>query len=75
VKKIAVEDSLTNVRDLLKKNGYDVIDLSRQKDADVIVVTGLDSNMMNMQDISTEVPVIDATGKTPPEILKHVRLF
>jgi len=75
VKKIAVEENLTDVRDLLKENGYEVIDLSRQKDADVVVVTGLDSNVMNMQDITTKASVIEAAGKTPPEILKHVRRY
>lgn len=73
MKTIAVEDSLTGVRDLLEKNGYDVVGLSRQRDADVIVVTGLDNNVMNMQDRTTNVPVIDATGKTPEEILANLR--
>ena len=74
MKTIAVENSLTGVRDLLEKNGYAVVDLSRQKDADAIVVTGLDNNVLNMQDITTGAPVIDAAGKTPEEILAGLRI-
>ncbi|MEW6423613.1 MAG: YkuS family protein [Bacillota bacterium] len=72
---IAVEDSLTGVRDLLEKNGYAVVSLSRQRGADAVVVTGLDNNVLNMQDISTKVPVIDAAGKTPEEILASLRQY
>ncbi|MEW6274507.1 MAG: YkuS family protein [Bacillota bacterium] len=72
---IAVEDNLTGVRDLLEKNGYAVVSLSRQRDADAVVVTGLDNNVLNMQEISTKVPVIDAAGKTPEEILAGLRQY
>ncbi len=75
VRTIAVEDSLTGVRDLLEKNGYAVVGLSRQRDAEAIVVSGLDNNVMNMQDITTKAPVIDAAGKTPEEILASLRQY
>lgn len=75
MKTIAVEDSLTGVRELLEKNGYAVVGLSRQRDADAIVVTGLDNNALNIQGRTTKAPVIDATGKTPEEILISLRQY
>lgn len=75
MRKIAVEDNLTGVRDLLEKSGYEVVRLAEQREADAIVVTGMDNNVLNMQDIATGVPVIDASGKTPQEILESLRNY
>ncbi|MGQ9824274.1 MAG: YkuS family protein [Desulfotomaculales bacterium] len=75
MKRVAVEDSLTGVRTLLERNGYEVVSLAGGKRADAVVVTGLDNNVMNMQDMAIGVPVIDASGKTPEEILESLRNY
>ncbi len=75
MKTIAVEDTLTGVRDLLQRNGYEVVRLSERRDADAVVVTGIDNNVLNMQVMDTKVPVIDAAGKTPEEILASLRQY
>lgn len=73
MKKIAVEDGLAAVKDILKENGYQVLGPSQANRADAVVVTGLDNNMMNMQDISTRSSVIEAAGKTPADVLTEIQ--
>ena len=75
-KKIAVEPSLTNVSEALREKGYDVVDLkqtvSANSDCSAYVVTGLDSNMMGIQDASTTAPVIEASGLSAEEVCQEV---
>jgi len=73
MKRIAVEDSLSGVKELLRANGYQVLDPSAAALADAVVVTGLDNNTMNMQEIGTAAAVIEAAGKTPQEVLERIR--
>lgn len=73
--KIGVEQSLTNVQQALREKGYDVVELKQESDAhnvDCCVVTGLDSNMMGMQDTVTKAPVIDANGMSADEVCREV---
>ncbi len=37
-----------------------------------MVISGQDVNMMNMSDIKTEVPVINARGMTPEEVRRAI---
>lgn len=71
---IAVEPNLSNVIELLETEGYDVVSLDQSSfDAvDAIIVSGADINLMNMQDTVTDVPVINAAGKTAAEILDEL---
>lgn len=73
MKTIAVEDTLTNVREFLKSNGYRVVRLAGRQEADAYVVSGMDNNLMGMQDRSTKAPVIDASGKTPEQVLNSLQ--
>ncbi|XJZ25798.1 YkuS family protein [Bacillota bacterium Lsc_1132] len=73
--KIGVEESLTNVQQALREKGYDVVELKQGSDAqdcECCVVTGLDSNVMGMQDTMTKGSVIDANGLTADEVLQEV---
>ncbi|MDQ0284929.1 hypothetical protein J2Z49_000019 [Desulfofundulus luciae] len=72
-KKIAVEETLTGLRELLREQGYTVVNPGSNENVLATVVTGLDINTMNMQDITTKVPVIDAAGKTPDQILSRIK--
>ncbi len=72
-KKIAVEEGLTGLRELLREQGYTVVNPDSNEKVMAMVVTGLDNNTMNMQDIATKVPVIDAAGKTPDQILTRIK--
>lgn len=71
---IAVEQNLSNVIDLLETEGYEVVALDNTDldSVDAIVVSGADINLMNIQDILTDVPVISAAGKSAEEILDEI---
>lgn len=74
MKKVALEEGLPGgLREMLKKEGYEVVSPYRGQNVDAIITTGLDNNFMNMQDIKDTAPVIDASGKTPEDIIKRLR--
>ncbi|WP_053366792.1 YkuS family protein [Bacillus sp. FJAT-27245] len=69
--KIGVEQSLSNVQQALRERGYDVVELKQESDAAdcaCCVVTGLDSNIMGIQDTVTKAPVIEANGLSAEEV-------
>lgn len=73
--KVGVEDSLTNIQQALRDKGYDVVQLSQEADAkscDCCVITGIDSNVMGMQDTTMSGPVIEANGLTADEVCQKV---
>lgn len=73
--KIGVEQSLAQVQQALREKGHDVIELKQESDAqncDCCVVTGLDSNVMGMQDTFTKGSVIDANGLSADEVCQQV---
>lgn len=73
--RIAIEQTLGPIKDYLANNGYEVLDLNQragQIDADAIIISGQDNNVMGMQDITTTVPVINAKGLTPQEVNREL---
>ncbi|WLR43202.1 YkuS family protein [Bacillus carboniphilus] len=73
--KVGIEQSLTDVYDLLKTKGYDVVQLKNEQDAqgcECCVITGVDSNVMGIQNTVTSGAVINASGMTPDEICHRV---
>lgn len=73
--KIGVEPSLTNVSEALRQKGYDVVQLKQEsdaKDCSCCVISGLDSNVMGMQDVSTPGSVIEANGLSADEVCRQV---
>lgn len=75
MKKIGVEQSLTNIQQALRDKGYEVVDLLQEsdaKDCSCCVITGLDSNVMGMSDTFTAGPVIEAHGLTADEVCSQV---
>ncbi|RYM05634.1 YkuS family protein [Sporolactobacillus sp. THM7-7] len=73
--KIGVEQSLTNVVQALKNRGYDVVLLKQESDAqgcDCCVVTGLDTDMMGMDDTTIQGPVIEAGGLSAEDVCEAV---
>lgn len=71
---VAVEKNLSNIVDYLEAKGYEVVNLDEADldSVDAIVVSGADANLMNMQDTLSEVPVINAAGKSSDEILQEI---
>lgn len=79
--KIGVERSLTNIKSLLEKNNYDVVEMDNpkadtkraQRKFDAIIVSGMDSNLLGMHDTESKAPVIDAEGKTADEVYSELQ--
>ncbi|MCR3920944.1 MAG: YkuS family protein [Firmicutes bacterium] len=69
---IAVEAGLTPVRKFLQAKGYHVVNLEEGHAADAAVITGGDANMMGMQTIVQDGPVIDARGMRPEDVLRAI---
>jgi len=65
--------SASGIKEMLKREGYQVISPYRGQSVDAFIVTGMDNNFMNMQDIKDKAPVIDASGKTPQDIVQRLR--
>lgn len=74
--RIAVEDSLTEVKKMLRENGYEVVNLGNwQQLVDAVVITGRDVNIMSDQSKSIAgAPVINADGKTVNEVFHAVNV-
>ncbi|WP_251553734.1 YkuS family protein [Neobacillus muris] len=73
--RVGVEQSLTNIQQALRDKGHDVVELKQESDAtncDCCVITGMDSNVMGMQDTVTKAPVIDANGLSADEVCQAV---
>lgn len=71
---IAVEDSLTPVAEALREKGYAVRELGQGNlhDVKAVVVSGQDENMLGVQSVKTQAPVILAEGKTADEIVRDL---
>lgn len=73
--KVGVEQSLTNIQQALREKGYDVVELRQEADAqncDCCVITGIDSNIMGMQDTLIKGSVIEANGMSADEVCQQV---
>jgi len=73
VPKIAVDEGLTPVKNLLQDEGFEVVHPEGASGVSVLVTTGMERDMLNIQDVMVGVPVIDARGKTPAEVLRAVK--
>ena len=73
--KIGVEESLSDVQQALRDKGHEVVQLNHEHDAatcDCCVISGLDQNVMGMQDVTIEGPVINADGLTADQVCSEV---
>lgn len=74
---IAVENNLSPVRDFLQSQGCQVIDVESayHRKVDAVVLSGVKQNLMGMQDVMIDAPVITASGKTPQEIWADIQQY
>lgn len=77
---IAVENNLTPVMDYLAEKGYKVeaIDFGSEyrkniNKYDAIVVTGMNKDFLGVQDIVSEIPVIDAKGLSAEQVYDQLK--
>ncbi len=74
---VAVDQDLTNVKQHLENAGYDVVAMSRRDktidpSAEAIVLSGLSENPMGREEVLTSVPVVDADGLSPSQVLERL---
>lgn len=78
MKKVVVENTLKPYIDHLERNGYDVYTLYKNEninnitstDYEAIVISGMDDLSLNeVSHSNPPVPIIDASGKSPDDIL------
>ncbi|WP_079509348.1 YkuS family protein [Mesobacillus jeotgali] len=73
--RVGVEQSLSNISEALREKGYDVVELRQESDAqgcDFCVISGIDSNVMGMQDVVTQGSVIEANGLSAEDVLRQI---
>jgi len=70
-KNIAVDDSLTTLKRALESRGYSVTHMGDTK-MHAIVVNGIDDNFVGMEDVIYNVPMVNAQGKTPEEVISEL---
>ncbi len=71
--KIAVDAVLSNVREYLEQNGFEIVDPEEGiTNASVVVSSGIDKNYLGDENTSTKIPVIDASGLTEDQVLAEV---
>lgn len=72
-KKIAVDAVLSNVREYLEQNGFEIVDPEENlNNASVVITSGMDKNYLGDENTSTKIPVIDASGLTEDQVLAEV---
>ncbi|MGG0738148.1 YkuS family protein [Niallia taxi] len=73
--RIGVEQALTNISEALREKGHEIVDLKQESDAqgcDCCVISGIDSNVMGMQDTQMQGSVIEANGLSADEVCQQV---
>jgi predicted transcriptional regulator len=70
--KVAVENSLGNVKQVLQQNGFEVVSIENASGADCCVISGQDDNVMGISDVATNASVINAEGMTADQVLEEV---
>lgn len=73
--KVAVEEGLSQIEDILSRNGFEVVGVksTRLNDVDAVVVSGLDVDIMGDESILTRAPVVEAYGRSAEEVLRDLR--
>lgn len=79
MKTVAVETGLTSVSDYLREQGVQVVAVQNEeqstRDAAVMVISGIDKNMMGMQDVVKDIPVISAEGMSPEQVYQQIKTY
>jgi len=80
MKNIAVQRDLTNISDYLSNQGYNVDEVEwsqiNSKDFvdgfDAVVITGIEENIMGIEDTMVKSSIIDASGLTPRQVKDEI---
>lgn len=71
---IAVSDELSSVKNYFVEQGHTVVPVlpDRIKDVDAVVLSGMRQDVAGIQDVQIHVPVLEARGLAPEEIMVEV---
>lgn len=71
---IAVENSLSNVKQVLESSGHQVVSMEdgNVQNCDCCVISGQDKNMMGIAETATNASVINAQGMSVEEVVQQV---
>lgn len=71
---VAVASELGNVWAQLRDKGYTVVDLEDAdlSQVDAVVVSGVSDNLLGVQNVETQAPVIEAAGRSAAEVAEVV---
>lgn len=74
---VAVENNLAPIKDYLLDQGCQVIDVDSARNirVDAVVISGSSKDLLGMQDVVIDAPVIDARGKTPSEVWNNIMRY
>lgn len=79
MKSVAVEQGLTPVKQYLEQQGCQVVDMAtdrqQQNGVCAVVITGADKNLMGIQTVVNNVPVISAEGLSPEDVYHRVKEY
>lgn len=72
---VAVDDNLSNVRQALEAQGYQVCSLDQGFDqVDVVVVSGMDNNELGDNSTVTDARIIHASGLSADQVVEEVQM-
>ena len=79
MKSVAVERGLSPVKLYLESQGCQVVELQNgdtsARGSAVMVVTGADKNLMGIQSVRENIPIITADGLTPEDVYERVQSY
>jgi len=72
--KIAVENSLGNVRQALENSGFQVVNLDETsaQQCDCCVISGQDKNVLGITERATQAAVVNAQGMTAEQVVQQI---
>lgn len=76
IKRVAVEDTLTNVEQALRDAGYEVTKMTggTMSNVDAAVITGMSNNFLGFADTNgNKFPVLECNGKSAQEIVEDLK--
>lgn len=75
---VAVERGLDPVKSYLESQGCQVVEMDNANsnvNAAVCCITGADKNVMGMQDVVQNCPVVSCDGLSPEEVYNRVKSY
>jgi hypothetical protein len=76
---VYIEPGLGPVKEYLSQHGCAVKEANNgqalSENACCMVVTGADNNLMGMQDVVVDIPIVNADGLTPEQVYQRVQRY